>query len=148
MVKQRLTALVACLALIGGGLAWAATTESKEADLNGAFGVDAILVPGAEGGADVVFVDGWNEEVEMSIGFDPAGNVTVNGEVVGATDAGHTHHVHVDLMETSTGFVANVTVTDTDLNLVVAMQGGVGLGVDAPAKVRATGQFVLSVSAE
>ena len=145
MFNQRFIALLACIALVGG-IAWAAV-ESQEVGLAGASGIDAVLVPGAEGAELCVFAE-WAEEIKFSVRLEPDGSVTVNGEVVGSTDAGHTHHIRVDLMETPEGFEASVTVTDEDLGVVVAMQSGFGLGVDAPAKACASGEAVLSLTAE
>ena len=102
------------------------------------------------GGGGTVFAGtgGWFEEIDLRIGFDPDGTVTVNGAVVGTTDVAHVHSVHIDIVETSTGYEANVTVTDEDLQLVVCSTGGVGLGIDAPAAAGAEGEAVLSLTAE
>ena len=143
---KRIALLVACVALVGG-VAWA--LESQTIALpSGVSGIDAVLVPGADGGAVFSGNDDWFDEIDFRIGFDPDGTVTVDGEVAGTTDVAHVHSVHIDIVETSTGYEASATVTDEDLQLVVCSVGGVDLGIDAPVAARAEGETVLSLTAE
>ena len=148
MCKHRLATWLTCLAL-AGGIASAAALESLEIELPGgpSIGVDAVLIPGTDG-SSFSTTGGWIDEVDLSIGFDPDGTIMVNGESAGTTDVGNVHSVHVDIEETSSGYVASYTVRDEDLGLVVATGSGVDLGVDAQTHARASGQTVISLSAE
>ncbi len=145
-MSKHIALLAACVALVGG-VAWA--LESQTIALpSGVSGIDAVLVPGAEGGAVFKGEEGWFEEVEYRIGFDPDGTVTVNGQFAGTTDVSHMHSVHIDIVETPTGYEASATVTDEDLQLVVCSTSGVDIGVDAPRAASAEGESVLSLTAE
>lgn len=145
MHKHRLATWLTCIVL-AGGIASAAAPESLEIALPSgpSVSVDAVLVPGADGS---VFssVGGWVEEIDLRI--EPDGTILLNGVVVGTTNVGAVHSIHMDIVETPEGYVASVTVTDDDLELVVASSSGIEL-LGAQTHASVSGETVISLTAQ
>ncbi len=140
MHKHRLATWLTCIAL-AGGIASAASLEIALPS-GPSVSVDAVVVPGADG--SVFSSIGWVDEIDLRI--EPDGTILLNGVVVGTTNVGAVHSIHMEIVETPEGYVASVTVTDNDLGLVVASSGGIELGAQTHASV--TGESVISLTAQ
>ena len=68
--------------MVAASLTYAAQVDAMLPS-TGDFTVVASLTPGANGGS-VEFGTGWEDDIELSIGIDSSGNISVNGEQVGS----------------------------------------------------------------
>ncbi|MHC4953089.1 MAG: hypothetical protein ACYTGZ_04305 [Planctomycetota bacterium] len=95
--------------MVAASLTYAAQMDAMLPS-TGDFTVVASLTPGANGGS-VEFGTGWEDDIELSIGIDSSGKISVNGEQVGSMGSATSVRVTVICDRNPAGdFTANVRV--------------------------------------
>ena len=116
--------------LLVAGSAFAAQTESISLPVGQKIMVNAVLVPGANGGECVI---GWADEEDLRIPVGPSSHLLL---------------VTIDIRQMQGGWYASYTVRDLDAGgSLVAQESGIELGGE-PTTAQATGDSVISLTAE
>ena len=81
-----------------------AVAASSEMVLPGGnFDVSAVVTPGSGGGGVEFTGHEWDEKIDMSIGIDGGGEVTVNGAVIGTVDVSRACHITAQFVHDANG---------------------------------------------
>jgi len=112
------------------------------------FVVTAVVVPGA-GGAEVLGdgVKGTDNHVDLSIGFEPGGQLTVNGSPAGVYDPAAQYTVTITCSKVDGDWLADTVVHNDTTSTTVHTQVGHDMG-DKPAEVTADALDVISLTCE
>ena len=147
MSKNGLITSTVIALLVAVGTAWAAS-QSVAIPAGNSFEVTAVIVPGTNG-AEVFGIIGEiiDDQIDLSVGVDTAGGLTINGMPMGTVSTGH--RIQVDFSGELQGgeWFADITVTDLDDEMVVAVVNDHQMN-GQPTTATAEAEQVLSLTAE
>lgn len=125
-----------------------AVAASSEISLpSGNFDVRAVVTPGSAGGGVEFTGHAWDEKIDMSIGIDGDGDVTVNGTVIGSVDVSTACRIVARFVHDANGdYVVDVYVSDAQTGAPICSKTDVAVSGDV-ANAKATGLTVHSLSA-
>lgn len=134
--------------VLATGIAWAMESQSVSVPAGNSYTVTAVVVPGS-GGAEVLGLgEGMGDDsVIFSIGFGDDLQLSINGFVLNGFNPVAQHTVTIDCELVNGDWVADITVVDDSLSVIVGQELGYDMSA-AATKVTAKADDVVSLSAE